>query len=80
MATGSTDKQVLTIVDFYCAEKKLILEIDGRVHDFYGRNESDLKRQRYLESLGFKILRFTNEEIKGSIEGVLLRISREFET
>ena len=67
------------IVDFYCAEKNLILEIDGCVHDFHGKHESDLNRQKYLENLGFKILRFTNEEVKSSIEGVLLRILREIE-
>jgi len=67
------------IVDFYCAEKKLILEIDGSIHLFYGKPESDLKRQRYLENLGFKIIRFTNEDIKNSIEMVLLRILAELE-
>ena len=67
------------IVDFYCAENKLILEIDGSIHLFYGKPESDLKRQRYLENLGFKIIRFTNEDIKNSIEMVLLRILAELE-
>ena len=67
------------MVDFYCAEKKLIWEIDGSVHLFYGKPESDLKRQNYLEKLGFKVLRFTNEEVKNSIEMVLLRILAELE-
>ena len=68
------------VVDFYCAEKKLILEIDGSVHLFYGKPESDLKRQNDLEKLGFKVLRFTNEEVKNSIEMVLLRILTELES
>ena len=67
------------VVDFYCPEKKLILEIDGSVHLFYGKPESDLKRQDYLERLGFKVLRFTNEEVKNSIEMVLLRILSEID-
>ncbi len=62
------------IVDFYCAEKKLILEIDGDVHGFNRQRWLDQKRQRYLESLGFTILRFTNEEVKDSIERVLTSI------
>jgi very-short-patch-repair endonuclease len=62
------------IVDFYCAEKKLVLEIDGDVHGFNRQRRLDQKRQQYLESLGFTILRFTNEEIKNSIEGVLRSI------
>jgi very-short-patch-repair endonuclease len=62
------------IADFYCSEKKLVLEIDGSIHLFYEKGESDLKRQQYLEQLGFKVLRFTNEEVKNSIEVVLQRI------
>ena len=65
------------VVDFYCAEKKLILEIDGSIHLLYGKPESDLIRQRFLEKLGFKVLRFTNEEVKNSIETVLLKILAE---
>ena len=65
------------VVDFYCAEKKLILEIDGSIHLLYGKPESDLKRQNHLEKLGFKVLRFTNEEVKNCIEMVLLRILAE---
>ena len=67
------------VVDFYCPEKKLILETDGSVHLFYGKPESDLKRQDYLERLGFEVLRFTNEEVKNSIEMVLLRILSEID-
>ena len=59
------------IVDFYCAEKKLILEIDGDVHGFHHQRSFDQKRQAYLESIGFTVLRFTNEDVKHSIGGVL---------
>ena len=67
------------VVDFYCAEKKLILEIDGSIHLLYGKPESDLIRQRFLEKLGSKVLRFTNEEVKNSIETVLSKILAELE-
>ncbi len=67
------------IVDFYCAEKKLILEIDGDVHGFDRQRWLDQKRQHYLESRGFTVLRFTNVEVKDSIEGVLTSIIQRLE-
>jgi len=39
------------VVDFYCAEKKLILEIDGDVRGFYQQSVRDRNREEYLESL-----------------------------
>ena len=59
------------IVDFYCAEKKLIIELDGDVHAFKQQRVHDKNRQLFLESRGFRVLRFTNDEIKESIEDVL---------
>jgi len=56
------------------AEKKLILEIDGDVHGFYQQGILDRNREKYLESLGFRVLRFTNEDVKNSLEGVFNRI------
>jgi very-short-patch-repair endonuclease len=65
------------IVDFYCAEKKLVLEVDGDVHAFSERELHDAERQRFLESMGFKVVRFSNEAIKQSLDHVLERILRE---
>ena len=49
------------IADFYCAEIVLIVELDGRIHDeLY---EQDLVRTDHLENKGFKVLRFSNEEV-----------------
>jgi len=45
----------------------------------YEKPESDLNRQKHLERLGFKVLRFTNEEVKNSIEVVLETILMELE-
>jgi len=57
------------IVDFACLKKKLIIEIDGGQH---AENvEYDHKRTRYLERLGFKIIRFWNNEVLRNIGGVL---------
>lgn len=50
------------IADFYCAEKKLVLEIDGLIHET--QQEEDQHREEILESLGLNILRIKNEEVE----------------
>ena len=57
------------IVDFYCSELSLAIEIDGESHDAKG--EDDLKRQKRLESLGVSFLRFYDRDVKENVEGVL---------
>jgi very-short-patch-repair endonuclease len=56
------NKSLYFIPDFYCAEKKLIIELDGKIHDF--QKEYDERREEILKNAGFKILRFRNEEMK----------------
>ena len=60
------------IVDFYCPDLKLVIEIDGICHA--GKQEYDLYQEKKLEKLGLKVLGFTDEEVKNGIEGVLCRI------
>jgi len=60
------------IVDFVCLEARLIVEADGGQH--LEQAEADLKRSVFLESLGYKVLRFWNHEILGDIHAVLERI------
>ena len=43
------------IIDFYCREKKLIIEVDGEIHDF--QKENDSIRQEFLEEFGYTVLR-----------------------
>ena len=59
------------IVDFYCPAKKAIIEVDGDVHGLPSQKEKDQQREKYLTGLGFKILRYTNEQILKNLEGVL---------
>ena len=59
------------IVDFYCAEHKLIVEIDGEVHDDEHVKTSDLIRQNALESAGFRVIRFTAKDVELNIDGVI---------
>lgn len=60
------------IVDFYCKQLKLIIEVDGFTHDY--KMEYDKQRQVQLESLGLSLLRFQDFEIKKDIENVVQRI------
>ena len=59
------------IIDFYCAEAKLLIEVDGPSHLEPGQQEYDKVRTDYLEELGYKVIRFTNDEVKFNIEGVI---------
>ena len=63
------------IIDFICIEEKMIIEVDGSSH--IGRNEHDQKRDHYFQSNGLNTLRFTNTQIKESLDLVLEKISRE---
>jgi very-short-patch-repair endonuclease len=61
------------IVDFYCAKARLVIEIDGPVHQY--QKEEDLIRQQYLESCHLKVLRFPNDVILNNIDEVIKQIS-----
>lgn len=65
------------IADFYCASKKLIIEIDGGQH--LDNTEYDEERTEYFKSLGIKVVRFWNNEIDKNINGVLMKIEEELE-
>jgi very-short-patch-repair endonuclease len=62
------------IADFYCHEMKLIVELDGGIHDTIEQKEYDDGRSFELEEKGFKIIRFRNEEVFNEIEQVLEKI------
>ena len=62
------------IIDFFCPKLMLALEIDGISHDGKGKNIYDKERQRRLENLGIKFLRFKDADVKNNIEGVLIKI------
>ena len=62
------------IVDFICNEKKLIIEIDGGQHNENKNITYDQERTKYLESKGYKVIRFWNNDIDNNIEEVYLDI------
>ncbi len=62
------------IVDFYCPKVKLVIEVDGGYHYNSINILSDNIRSEYLKSLGLKVLRFNNVEIKNNINSVVENI------
>ena len=62
------------IVDFVSLQKKIIIEVDGGYHCESEQQEYDSGRSNRLESLGFTVLRFTNEEVLNQLNQVLIKI------
>lgn len=56
------------IVDFVCLDKKLIIEVDGKYHSVGEQREFDVTRENKLRSEGYRVIRFTNEEVMLNIE------------
>ncbi len=59
------------IVDFYCKEFQLVIEIDGESHTHDDAPEKDLERQQRLEALGVKFIRFEDLDIKKNLNWVM---------
>ncbi len=67
------------IVDFYCAQEKLIIELDGEVHMNFATQEKDNKRDVDLASLGFIVIRFENHMVFDHLPSVLQEIRDNFD-
>ena len=65
------------VIDFFCVQKKLSVEIDGEVHNNKDSNEYDLERDDFIKGFGIKVMRFRNEDIERDIDKVLKLISKE---
>ena len=59
------------VLDFYCARRKLAIEIDGGGHFEEEQIVYDKKRQAFIEQFGIRFLRFTNLDIRNNLSGVL---------
>ncbi len=64
------------IVDFYCHEYKLVIEIDGEIHNSDENREYDEGRTYELERYGLKVIRFTNEQVTFKIDSVIKQIQK----
>ncbi len=68
------------IVDFVCLEKRLIIEVDGSIHNELEQIEHDKQRTEWLESKGFKVIRFTNNQVLSDLLDILENIRKELNT
>lgn len=66
------------IVDFVCLRKKLVVEVDGEIHET--KKEYDEERTKILNDKGFKVIRFKNEEVLGNTDAVLKEIIKQLES
>ena len=66
------------IVDFICLEQRLIIEVDGAYHCEPQQQEDDQIRTDILSNMGYKVIRFTNEEVLSNPKAVLKTIKEEF--
>jgi very-short-patch-repair endonuclease len=64
------------ILDFYCAEAKLAVEVDGQSHDYPDRIEHDRRRTVWLHQQGLRVIRLAAEDVRVNLESVLEFIAR----
>jgi very-short-patch-repair endonuclease len=62
------------IADFYCHSEKIVIELDGPLHEMEWQNDYDTRRDKVIESMGIKILRFKNDEVLTDIDLVKKKI------
>ncbi len=65
------------ITDFVCLKKKLVIEVDGGYHSLKEQQEYDEMRTAFLVEMGFKIIRFSNDEVRNNINGVVQQLKDE---
>ncbi len=62
------------VVDFFCSQAKLILELDGGYHQEEAQRKQDDARDAFMREAGYEVLRFSNSEVLGNLPDVLRRI------
>jgi very-short-patch-repair endonuclease len=61
------------VADFYCREARLIIELDGSIHEQY--KDYDNSRDEIAERYGYRVIRFTNDEVINNIHNVVMKIN-----
>ena len=67
-------RETFFIADFYCHERKLVIELDGKIHDY--NKQHDKARTEIVNSLGVSVVRFTNQEIEHDVKKVLEKLKK----
>jgi very-short-patch-repair endonuclease len=65
------------IVDFYCHKAALVIELDGDVHEEAEQKENDIRRDKALNDLGLRIVRFKNDEVLKNLSTVVGKIKEQ---
>ena len=65
------------IADFLCLSEKLVIEVDGGYHNEPQQQQEDQWRTEYLQSKGYRLIRFKNEEVDTDVKGVIRKIKEE---
>ncbi len=65
------------VADFVCLQEKLVIEIDGLIHQLPDVHENDVARENWLKEQGFEVIRFTNDEVLVDIDDVRYKIQRQ---
>jgi len=68
-------KETFYVADFYCAEARLVVEIDGKMHEHM--KEQDHLRSSIINDFGLKVIRFKNEELGQNVDGVLQELKKQ---
>jgi imidazole glycerol-phosphate synthase subunit HisF len=66
----------LFVADFYCHKAKLVIELDGSYHDKSDQIAYDMDRTKIMESLGLKVMRFSDNEVFENIDSVVVQIKQ----
>jgi len=65
------------IADFICLKRRLVIEVDGGYHDTSQQQQEDLWCTEFMESKGYTVIRFKNEEISNNLNEVVMRIKEQ---
>jgi len=63
------------IADFYCNAKKLVIEVDGKIHEREEIKERDQSKEQFLAQAGIKVIRITNEEVENEFDKTVEKIN-----
>lgn len=64
------------VLDFYCSELRLGIELDGSTHDNLETYEKDQNRQEFIQEQGIKVIRFQNKDVLNNLDGVIEEIKK----
>jgi len=64
------------IVDFYCPKEKIAIELDGELHLYDKVHKQDVKKEKFLNSFGIRVIRFENKQVFDNLEEVIKAIQK----